>query len=186
MRLHGQMTLKTVLFVALAMLVTGCGNEVSIDHETMGPKPRISTYAWLPNNVSDPKIDAPYLDTAVKSAVNKELDAKGYTLDTKGKPTFLATYHAVLTKEVKTVTINNHVDQQAAAYVGDSQYYTPQMKQVTYDRGTLILDFMKTDDPDNFWRGSAKGKAYLKESKEKRQERIQQIVAEIMESFPSR
>ena len=174
--------LQGVLLIGIALFITGCGTEISVDHESMGPKPNLSSYAWLPNTVKDPQIDAPHLNNIVKKAVDKELAAKGYTLDTRGKATFLVTYHAVISEEVKTVTINNHVDKQAAAYVGDAQYYTPQMKEMRYDQGTLILDFMKANDPSNYWRGSAKAKVHLNDSRENHDKRIQQAVAEIEQS----
>ena len=123
----------------------------------------------------------------VKKAVDKELVAKGYTLDTSGKPTFLATYHAVISEEATTVTLNNHVDKQAAAYVGDAQYYnTPKMKEVVYDQGTLVIDFMKADNSNNYWRGSANAKVHLEYSKDKKAKRIQQAVSKIMKDFPAR
>ena len=176
-----------IALVGSAILISGCGTGISVDHETMGSKPNLSSYAWLPKTVNDPRIDAPHLDDVVKKAVNKDLAAKGYTIDTSGKPTFLATYHAVISEEVTTVTLNNHVDKQAAAYVGDAQLYdTPEMKEVVYDQGTLVLDFMKADNPNNYWRGSAKAKVHLESSKDKKAERVQQAVTKIMKDFPVR
>ena len=135
---------------------------------------------------SDPQINASHLDSVVKNAVNKELAAKGYTLDTTGQPTFLTTYHAVISKQVMTVSLNNQADERIADYTGCSKDSIPRMEEITYDQGTLVLDFCSANNPSIYWRGSAKAKVHLTDSQTKNDERVSQAVKEIMKPFPDR
>jgi len=178
--------ISIVFLFGLTMLIAGCGKGVRVAYEQMGAKPEISTYSWLPNTAGNSQINSAHLENVIKNAVDQELAAKGYLLDKTGQPTFLASYHAVVSKNTISVNVDNLSNARIAEYTGYSEYAVPRMEKITYDEGSLVLDFCSAKNTGIYWRGSAKAMVHLTDSQTKHDKKICQAAKNIMIQFPAR
>jgi hypothetical protein len=136
---------------------------------------RYQTYAWVPSGES--KASKYYqndiAEDKIISAVNAELDARGFKVDNR-KPDVLVRYTAVV--DNKSRVINDPVYYQAPAryvprlgyYQGRSfyyyQYYRPfpvyagsEVRKVEFEEGNIVVDLIDRNSSKVIWRGVAKG-----------------------------
>jgi hypothetical protein len=143
------------------------------------------TYAWLPSGdtlVNDFDSD-PKLAKSIMDKVNRGMLNRGYKMNLKN-PDLLILAHAKNSKEIiqkKLPSAYNYY--QPGFYTGpwSNNYYVdyktldnvtgPQVRDVEYEEGTLVIDFIDPKKKEIIWRGAAnhpvkKKSKHIKESVE--------------------
>jgi len=179
------MRATVVLLVALAL--AGCARvTVTTDHDPSANFGALHTYAWRPGpqqGVGDPRFDSTLIDKRVRAAVDRVLASKGYRSAAPGTTAdFLVGYHAVVRQKTSVQTINRWYGYR----VGGGWYGGPQTYAHDYDEGTLLIDVIDPATMQLLWRGSGTGVVDPQASPEKREQRINDAVDQILAGFPPR
>ena len=171
------------LFIPLLTLtlLAGCATvTVQYDYDTTADFAALRTYDWMER----PSGKGAISDLTAKrviSAVDGQLQARGYGLAAQD-PDFLVAIHGSTRQKVDVVDYGYHYgryDRYRSGYYGSRRIDT-----VEYEEGTLIIDFIDADSRDLIWRGSGTGVTDPGASPEKREKRINEAVAKILQKFP--
>ena len=132
---------------------------------------KLKTFAFTApvRRPNDPLAVNPINERRVHGALETELVAHGYTLDTGGKPDFLVAYHAAT---------RNRVGLHEWGY-GPGRWGNRRIDVNEFTEGTLVVDLVDAPSKQLVWRGSATGTIEPKEAEKK----INKAVAKLMEQL---
>jgi hypothetical protein len=174
-----------VLIVALvvSMTVVSCATTMGVSsHVERGVDfSRYRSFTWGPADAlptGDPRLDNnPFFKDHVQGAVEKQLAARGIELTTTGTPDLLIHYHANIRKRIA-------IDRSAHAYDYCSGANCPP-ETITYEEGTLVLDFIDARTDRLIWRGWAPNSvADTLHNRDKMARRIDQAVTQMLKRLP--
>ena len=176
--------MKTILFSILVatMMVTGCGPTLQV-HSDIDKEADIANYrayAWLSASEIESKGMNPIFynelnDKRIKTAVDKQLIAKGFWLRSGDQPLQLH-YHIII--DDKTVQLTEPAGFNYNNF-GESRRTTV----YPYQEGTLIIDLMDSKKKMLVWRGYASGIIEAGVAKNPEQA-IDRAVKKIFKQFP--
>lgn len=183
---------KLMMSGALGLfLLTACSSlTVRTDYETTYDFSALNTYAWLEDKApsNDIRINNSLIINRVVNAVNNSLQSKGYELVDEDKADFHVNWFGGIENKIRQDTINIYYghrgyDSDDWGYRGSWPGYA-RTYSYEYKEGTLIIDIADSKSKQLVWRGT--GQEYLedKDTPEEITEGINQIVTEILSSFP--
>jgi hypothetical protein len=171
--------------VALVLVVSGCNQfAVRSDYDRRADFTRLQTYAWLPLSEAlpaDQRVMDRYIDARIRSAVDKELGAKGYRPADAKDSDFLLNYRVASEpgEAVKGMTRGDVV-----GWYGWPGYET--FRTESYDTGTLFVAVVDPPSKHMIWIGSANARLLPHISLERRAKRVDAAIHKILGSFPPR
>lgn len=168
-------TLKLVSITVLAIfLFSSCATvQVRTDYDSNTDFSKYKTFAFYKKGIDKAKISD--LDKRrILRAVESDLIAKGMTKSSN--PDILVSIFAKSKKKV-----NVHHDPYWHPYYYGS-YWGSHVSR--YTEGTLLVDLIDKDGKKLLWQGVGKGALNTSGNIEKKEARINEFVAEIMEHFP--
>lgn len=172
---------RMIVLLGVASLSACTQFKIRTDYDSAADFRALRTYAWRPERPlpsGDARFDNSLIDAQVRAAVERVLTAKGYAKEPSARPDFLVGYHAVVKSKTDVQTIDRTYGYRGVGF-GD-----PRLHVRTYDEGTLLIDVVDPATMKLLWRGSATGVVREKTAPEKREQRINDAVAEILEKFP--
>lgn len=182
--------MKSFLVTAMlgVVLLAGCSSyDIKYDYDMDSNFAAFQTYQWIPRMISDASGNAKtaiqsntLLDKRIRSAVDTQMAAKGFTLAAEN-PDVLVVYHTGLA---------NKVDVTDWGYTYHGSYWGGSMGRSVdvyqYTEGTLIVDIVDARDKELVWRGSATGVVEPGRSPEQIEARINDVVGRIFAKYPPR
>jgi hypothetical protein len=168
-------TLKHIFISIFAFtLLLSCSSvHVKTDYDTQTDFTKYKTFAFYKKGIDQSKISD--LDKRrILRAIEKELIAKGLT---KSKnPDLLV---SIFAKAEKRINVYNND-------YWYPHYYTPYYRNNVsqYVQGTLFVDLIDAEKKQLIWQGVGKGALSTSSKPEKKEARIQKIVAEILAKYP--
>jgi hypothetical protein len=171
---------------ALALVALGgCGGGIDVqsDYDPGADFDRFSTYTWAVRTNAgndDPRVYNAITRQRVKTAVNRALQAKGYTEEaTDGD--FLVAWHGAIEGRMSYQTINSHYGYGWGWYggVGVSNTYVNE-----WDEGTLLVDIVDARTNELVWRGTATGTIDQNRTPEQAQADLDDAARKLLASFP--
>jgi hypothetical protein len=188
------MRVSRYLIVALmAAVMAGCSTlSVQTDFDPSANFSNLKTYEWqpAPPPTGDPLIDSnTLLPERIRAAVDKVLQAKGFTKAANGKPDFLVGYFVNVQTKTSVSTINNYYGYAPGwgygGYGGYGYGYGGASTQVyEYNQGTLVLDVSSPQGKKLMWRGSATDVVDSSQPADVRQYQLNQAVTQLLQNFP--
>lgn len=170
--------LGTLIGMALLMGMTACSSmRVSINYDQEVNFARYKTFGWIKKKPKLPPKKAlrrSLVEKRVKSAVERELLAKGYQKAIGDKPDFLIAFHIGAQDKVD-VTYYGY------RYGPRGRWWGRAVEVERYKEGTLILDFVDPELHQLVWRGTAVGAIHYPETVG---EKMDQAVEKILSKFP--
>ena len=168
-------TLSILAACAVVLVSAGC-SSVSVNHD-YDPQVNFSqykTFSWLP--IPAKATTNQLVVRRIKDAMTRQLEAKGILLVSQNA-NFLIAMHGA-TKEKLEIQDWGYSSRRAA-YWGQRDVSVQQ-----YTEGTLIVDFVDAQSKQMFWRGVATGAVDPNATPEKREKRMNEGVAKLLEKFP--
>jgi hypothetical protein len=177
-----------VLIVAFAIFAMGCASSVTVkyDFDKEANFASLKTFDWLPvptmavGSVKSAIERNSLLDKRVKTSVNEQLAAKGFT-QTSDNPDVLVTYHVGVEDKV-------NVTDWGYNYAGYGRYYGgwggSSVDVYQYTQGTLLIDIIEAKSKQLIWRGAGQGTVEQGAPAEKREQRLNNAIAKIMAKYP--
>lgn len=158
--------------------------EVLVDLDDGAEFSALCNYAWVDGpdeGGSQPVVaDNALLDARVRSAIFKELEAKGLYQAAGGKPELKVHYHALIEESTKVLTHRN-LDEQGGVTLATSE----QTEVFTLSEGTLVVDIHEGATDRLIWRGVAKDlhEPFMRGGKEL-DAAIAEAVSKMFERYP--
>lgn len=172
-----------LMVVLLASAALGCsGISYNNDFDPAIDFGGFSSFAWVEdidaNAVKSRGMD-PLDERRVKSALDQQLESRGYRKDTSGQPDFLVNFYVTTQEKIDVNTY--HTGWGYYGWYGGTQTSVRQWTQ-----GTLVIDFIDTAQKDLAWRGWATAAVddFDRMTAEKKTETVNEIVAGILKQFP--
>ena len=169
----------------IAVAVSACTQfTVRADKNPDTDFTRYRTFAWMPIAAAPPRdqdTGSRGIDKRIYSAVEGELQRRGYAPESNATADLLVTFRLLKTDGYDDAHISytaqwhRHAYREALHAKGDS-----------YDRGTLLVDVVARADKALVWRGSASARLLPHRSYDERVARAEAAVAKILETFPAR
>jgi len=173
------------LAIPLALTANGCSQfAVRADQDRSEDFSRLHTYAWLPLSEAAPadqRVLDRYIDTRIRSAVDTALRAKGYRPAASAPPDFFLNYRVVTdTEEQEGAASRSYL--LGARWEGWSG--VEGVYRDTYHAGTLYLAAIDAHTRKMIWLGAASARLLPTVPLEKRAQRVDAAVHQILERFP--
>jgi len=186
------MKLRHTTILLAVILASACsGISVNQDFSPGANFSALTSWDWMPTGDregADPREANPLLDGRIRSAIETQMQAKGFRKVDSGEANLRVGYHLILEDQVDYETVNSYygggwgyrgVYGRQGPTMGTSQTYARE-----YTNGTLIIDFYDVGSKELVWRGSAEGKINESNDPQEQQERANLAVQKILEQFP--
>jgi len=186
-----------VWLVAISALLFGCASGVSIDsdHKAGVNFSDLKTYRWHDKSSETKDYHGnDILDGRIHTAVDKELQAKGFSM-TDGASADFSINYSVTTQEktdIRSYDTYSGMSPGFAMGYGHAGYRygysigyssAPEVRTVHYEEGTFVIDVVDGNDK-LVWRGSAEGRLKKNLTVEEKRQQIKDVVAKILVNFP--
>src|SRR5512133_946658 len=169
----------------LSLLALGActGYSVNYDYDVTASFARYKTFDYYTSKKGTGGTTS-LMDKRVRAAVEKELQAKGFAMETKADPDFLVTYYPIVhERRYRTTT-----------HMGWGWGYRPfyggvgtSMSQVhSYREGTIVIEIVDFKTNQMIWQGAAAGALTGLENPEDADEVVPRAVRDILAKFPPR
>ena len=177
--------MRSVLVVAAACALTvlaACSSiSVANDYDQSVNFSALKSWSWLTEGGapgSDASGVVSLTSSRIKAALTSELSARGYPEVPQGA-SFLVSFHTVLQQRVEAGT-EPYGYGWRHGYAGIAT--GPDV--ITYDEGTLLVDFIDPKSKTMIWRGTATAVVDPHSSAEKRDGLIKEAVKKIVDQLP--
>jgi len=168
-------TLKIISTTIITLFILSSCATVSVktDYDSKTDFTKFKTFAFYKKGIDKAKISD--IDKRrILRAIETQLKAKG--MKVSNNPDVLV---SIFTKSTKEVDIYKHNYWYPSYY---SPYYRNHISE--YTQGTLLIDIIDAKGKTLLWQGVGKGSLNTSGNVEKKEARINQFVAEIMEKYP--
>lgn len=181
----------TVATAVLAMAaVAGCsGMTVNHDFDPQIDFASFTTYAWVedidPQAVQGRGVDG--LDERrIKTAIEEQLNGKGYRKVTSGTPDFLMNFYVTTQEQVNYTTYHSGWGYDGWDYGWGGGMGMSQTVANQWTEGTLVIDLIDVAEKDLAWRGWATGAVddFDRMTSEQKTQETGKIVGKVLEKFP--
>ncbi|MBT8296956.1 MAG: DUF4136 domain-containing protein [Maribacter sp.] len=186
-----------IYLILLAFLMTACGSSVSVtsDYDKTADFSKYKTFTYYGWADKSDQLLTDFDKERIERAFQSEFASRGWTVNQTNGDAIVSLYIVV---DQKT-SFNSYTDHYNTGMYGgmyDPIYgygygrgmgmgmgtSTTTTTQHDYEVGTLIVDVFDAQTKKQVWQGI--GKKTISENKSKREERITEAVAKIMEAFP--
>ena len=168
--------------ILLAALTGACTSpKVGYDYDRGANFSRYHTYAWVSGAqeaTGDRRLDSSLVDARIRTAIERELQAKGYLASSNASPDFLVAYHAGMKDLLKGASTQN--------YIGDRVHgtFTTISDIQAYNEGTLLIDIVDAESHQLIWQASAQADVDQSLDPKERDARVNDIVRVMLLHFP--
>jgi hypothetical protein len=189
---------RVVIGAVMASLWIGCsGIRVNSDWNPEADFSKLHSWNWSP--ISFKKSGNPTIDgdtifaNRVRTAVERELAAKGFRKVDDVNPDFQLAFFLVVEDKLSVTTINNHYGYGPGwgphyGYGTGWGYGAGGVGSHTtvdqYKEGTLVIDISDDDENSLIWRGSGSTRLSKSPTPEKSNAKVDEAVKQILSRFP--
>lgn len=169
--------------LVLALALSACSTvQVKTDWDPEADFARLHTWAWqaaTPTLTGNPRLDDPLVHKRIQAAIQAALATRGYAKVDPGRADFEVAYHVAIDQQLDARTI----------YTGYGPYRGVGMAGAhtvvdSYDLGTLMIDFISPVTDSVIWRGTAQSRLQDLKTPAEREQRVQEVVDEVLDKFP--
>lgn len=179
---------KTAITALGLLLFAACTHaQIKYDFDARAGYASFRTYDWMaaPSRSQEKlgKVENPIMERRVKGAIERDLNAKGFRLESVADPDFLVTYYPVF-KERRFRT---------ATHIGMGWGHRPWWgvhtgtvvsRQHAYTEGTIVVEIVDFKTRQLIWHGAAVGALTGIESPEDAEEAVNREVPRLLANFP--
>lgn len=179
---------KTAFAALGVLLLAGCTRaQIKYDFDARANYASFKTFDWMaaPKRAKEKagKADNQIMERRVKSAIERELIARGFTVEPAADPDFLVTYYPIFK--------DRHY--RTATHIGMGWGYRPYWgmrtgtmisQQHTYTEGTIVVEIVDFKTNQLVWEGAAVGALTGLQTAEDADEAVNREVPRLLAGFP--
>jgi hypothetical protein len=168
----------------LVLLLAGCSStSVRFDYDRQQDFSRFKTFDFYPIPKEIGPDTNPLMIKRIQEAVIRELAHKGFS-QAKADPDLRIAIHTESKDKFNVTQWGYHYAPYDYYWRGLEYWQGGGIDVQQYEEGTLILDFVRTDEDEMVWRGVASRALPPSPTPEQADTMVRQAVAELLESFP--
>jgi hypothetical protein len=167
----------------LSLLLLGaCSSyRVTYDYDVTASYSRYKTFDYYTSKKGTGGTTS-LMDKRVRAAVEKELQAKGFSMETKADPDFLVTYYPIVQERKVRSTVHMGWGWGYRPFYGRVGTSTSQVHR--YQEGTIVIEIVDFKSNQMIWQGAAAGALTGLENPEDANEVVTNAVRDILVQFP--
>ena len=181
--------LTSVVALALVVVLAGCSQfTVRTGQDPAEDFAALKTFSWLPTDLAAPadqRTQDRLVSKRIREDVEKALVAKGWTPAAADQPADLFMNWRISTNPATSWNVDpDHTVWGTGwwtGWAGGGQVYSD-----SYDSGTLFIAAMDAQGKKVVWLGAAEARLLPHISLERRLDRVDDAVAQILKDFPAR
>jgi hypothetical protein len=177
-----------LIILSLLIFLHACsGIRVSQDYPAERDYSALETYAWQSESqekTGDIRLDNPFRDARIRSAVNKFLQEKGYRQVLDTRPDFYVAYQQKIYSRIDSDEGSGFVFGMGSFGAHSGIGFSAGSRTSNYDESMLVIDILDAGSNDLVWRGTGTRIYAPHASPEKITQRIDAIVQKILSQFP--
>ncbi len=169
--------------LSLALLGACSSYNVTYDYDVTASYGRYKTFDYYTSKKGTGGTTG-LMDKRVRAAVERELQAKGFTMETKADPDFLVTYYPIVQeRKVRTTThVGMGMGWGFRPFYGRVGVASSQVHK--YKEGTIVIEIVDFKSNQMIWQGAAAGALTGLENPEDANEVVSRAVRDILAKFP--
>ncbi|UCC83214.1 MAG: DUF4136 domain-containing protein [Gemmatimonadota bacterium] len=176
-------------FAITALLaLAGCsGVSYNYDFDPGADFAGYQTYLWVEPGEDlgpNPRGVDQLSERRIMQAVDGQMAAKGYRKIERGQPDFALNFVVTTQQNVDYTTYHTGWGYGGGWYRGGAGMATSRTTATEWTEGTLILDVYDAGARELVWRGTATAEIRESQSPEERNQRINEVVAKMLERYP--
>ena len=177
MRLHS----LTAALLPFALLV-GCSSyNVTYDYDVTASYSRYKTFDYYTSKKGTGGTTS-LMDKRVRAAVERELQAKGFAMETRTDPDFLVTYYPIVQERKVRSTVHMGWGWGYRPFRGGLGTSSTQVRK--YKEGTIVIEIVDFKSNQMIWQGAAAGALTGLENPEDADAVVTRAVHDILAKFP--
>ena len=172
------------------LLLTACsGYSVKTDYDRSTNYAAYKTFDWYAASqrakAQARGMENPIMDRRVHGAVEKELMAKGYKLETAAEPDFLVTYYPVYRdRKLRTSTSIGTGFGRRWGYGVGLRFSSSDVRH--YKEGTIVVEIVDGRSNQLVWQAVAEGALTGLDHPEEAEAQVARAVKDLLDRFPPR
>ncbi len=171
------------MVLVLLASIAGCSSlSVNYDYDQNVEWGKFKTYGWMsapqrPSDPNSPLQNTPLLEQRVHNSVDHEMQQRGITM--ADDPDILVVYHIGTQDKIQVTDWGYRYSDYYWGYGGR------QIDVYQFTEGSLVIDLVDAETQNLVWRGTGTGVVdQSQKSPEEMQDRANNVIQKIMESFP--
>ena len=165
----------------LALLV-GCSSyNVTYDYDVTASYAKYKTFDYYTSKKGTGGTTS-LMDKRVRAAVEWELQAKGFAMETKADPDFLVTYYPIVTDRKVRTNVRTGWGWGYRPFYGGVSTTTSRVRH--YKEGTIVIEIVDFKSTQMIWQGAAAGALTGLSNPEDADEVVPKAVRDILVKFP--
>lgn len=124
----------------------------------------------------------PIMDRRVRAAVERELVAKGFRLETAAEPDFLVTYYPIYRDHKVRTTTSMGTGYRRWGYGTGVRFATRDVRH--YKEGTIVVEIVDGRTNELVWQAAAEGALTGLEHSEEAEVQVTRAVKDLLDRFP--
>jgi hypothetical protein len=177
-----------IALLSVTALLFACSTvQVRQDYDQTEDFSQLRTYSWLPKpqeQTGNLRLDNPLLHDRIVAAIDRNLQAKGYTKVADAKPDFYVAYHLASQQKLDVRTIDYGTGYGVWGVAGYGGVGWSETYAVPYEEGTIAIDVIDLARRKLVWRGVGVGRLKESPKPEEVTQRINSAVDEVLVQFP--
>ena len=165
-------------------LLTGCaGYQIRYDYDVTATYNRYKTFDYYTSKKGTGGTTS-LMDTRVRTALEHELQAKGYVMETKADPDFLVTYYPIVRERRYRTTTHLGWGWGWGYRPFRGGIATTSSQVHSYKEGSIVIEIVDFKSNKLIWQGAAEGALTGLENPEDANEVVSRAVHDILAKFP--
>jgi hypothetical protein len=165
------------------VLLAGCSSyRVTYDYDVTASYARYKTFDYYTSKKKGTGGTTGLMDKRVRAAVERELQAKGFVLETQADPDFLVTYYPVVQERRYRTTTRVGWGWGYRPFYGGVGTSVSQVHK--YKEGTIVIEIVDFKTNQMIWQGAAAGALTGLDTPEDADEVVPRAVRDILAKFP--
>ena len=171
----------SVALLSLALLTACRSYSVNYDYDVMASYGRYRTFDYYTSKKGTGGTTT-LMDKRVRAAVEKELQAKGFAMETKADPDFLVTYYPIVQNRKVRTNARMGMGWGYRPFYGGVSTTTSQVRN--YKEGSIVIEIVDFKTNQLIWQGAAEGALTGLNNPEDADEVVPKAVRDILAKFP--
>ena len=167
--------------LSLALLGACSSYHVTYDYDVTASYGRYRTFDYYASKKGTGGTTS-LMDKRVRAAVEQELKAKGFAMETKADPDFLVTYYPIVKNRKVRTTVRSGWGWGYRPFYGGVGVSSSQVRN--YKEGTIVIEIADFKTNQMIWQGAAAGALTGLENPEDADEVVPKAVRDILAKFP--
>ena len=167
--------------LSLAMLGACSSYNVTYDYDVTASYGRYKTFDYYTSKKGTGGTTT-LMDKRVRDAVEQELKAKGFAMETKADPDFLVTYYPVVQNRKVRTTVRSGLGWGHRPFYGGVGVSSSSVRN--HKEGTIVIEIVDFKSNQMIWQGAAAGALTGLENPEDANEVVPKAVRDILAKFP--